>query len=96
MDQILLNDRNRLRELTKNCRTDMHEPDEQGITARVVGYKLDNANGKTIIESAIKEGWQEFVVILEKDGVSECFNLANLIALAKMATEVHSDFAPMP
>lgn len=73
---------------TKSCREDMHEPDEQGISARVVGSKLDNAFGECIREDAITDGWQEFVVILEnKDYEQLQINLASLIALARVGGE---------
>ena len=38
-------ERTRLREFTKECRVDMHEPREQELTAIVTGYCFDNANG---------------------------------------------------
>ncbi len=75
----------RLQEVTRECRVDMHEPDEQGIDARVVGFKLDNAFGDSIRADAVTDGWQEFVVVLEKDGLLHSFNLATLIALARKA-----------
>lgn len=73
-----------LRDFTKACRSDMHEPDEQGIKARIVGDHLDNACGNHIVTDAIINGYQEFVVILENDkGESHLINLATLIALAR-------------
>jgi hypothetical protein len=79
-----------LLEITKGCRLDMHEPDEQNLTARVVGFKLDNAFGEDIKGEMIEKGFQEIVVILERtfpDGTwrTEKFNLASLIALARVA-----------
>ncbi len=75
-----------LLQITQNCRSDMHQPDEQGLIARVVGDHLDNAFGERIDEDAIKKGYQEFVVILERDEEHvECFNLATLISLAREA-----------
>lgn len=76
---------NRLVKFTEDCRYDMHEPDEQGLKARVVGNKLDNAMGNHIGLKAMEQGWQEFVVILEKDNEIEIFNLATLIALARQS-----------
>jgi len=71
-------------DVTRDCGKDMHEPDN--VTARIVGYKLDNAMGEVIIESAIKEGWQEYVVILERNsGEYAQINLATLIAYARLA-----------
>jgi hypothetical protein len=77
----------RLTKFTNACRDDMHEPDEQNVSAHVVGYSLDNAFGDGILPRAIEEGWQEFVVVLKKDGglATERFNLATLIALARQA-----------
>jgi hypothetical protein len=80
----------RLLAITSGCRTDMHEPDEQGLKAMVVGDHLDNACGHYIGVEQIVGGFQEFVVILkrfdEKEGwQTESFNLANLIALARQA-----------
>jgi hypothetical protein len=69
----------------------MHEPDEQNLKARVIGDKLDNAFGNSIREEAILNGWQEFVVILERDfgpkgggRYIDKFNLTSLIALARI------------
>lgn len=80
----------RLRSITYGCRPDMHEPDEQGLRARVVGDHLDNACGDHIGVDQITRGFQEFVVILERfdDEVKgvEVFNLADLIALARRAS----------
>lgn len=77
--------KNRLNQITSGCNIEMHEPDNDGVSARVIGYKLDNAMGDSVIDSAIKDGWQELVVIIEKDGKKEFFNLACLIALARKA-----------
>lgn len=80
----------RLRDITEGCRPDMHEPDEQELTARVVGSHLDNAMGDRVEPELVEEGAQEFVVILERGDEgsgdaarSESFNLASLIALAR-------------
>ena len=71
-----------LQSFTKECRDDMHEPDEQGIEARIVGYKLDNAFGEDVGE----DGYLEYVIILENDkGQTFKINLASLIALARLA-----------
>jgi len=70
----------RLVDITKGCRNDMHEPDEHGIKAKVVGNHLDNAFGD-------RQGSGEFVVIIDRDTdtihKTEAFNLADLIALAR-------------
>lgn len=76
----------RLQKITWGCRDDMHEPDEQGLKARVVGDHLDNAFGDHIDAKAIIGGFQELVVILSRNGRDECFNLANLINLARRSS----------
>ena len=77
----------RLQIATSECRPDMHEPDEQGISARILGYKLDNARGDNISGVALQEGWQEFVVVISDEALGQdyLFNLADLIALARRA-----------
>lgn len=80
----------RLRDVTEGCLEDMHEPDEQGIRAHIVGTHLDNAFGEHIDERLINTGSQEYVVIIERcpeqgHQMIERFNLATLIALARKA-----------
>lgn len=72
----------RLKSITKKCRDDMHEPDEQNINAVVAGYHLDNAMGDHPISNC-----GELSVGITKDGgmTYEWFNLATLIALARKA-----------
>ncbi len=82
----------RLRGVTKGCRIDMHEPDEQEVSAWVVGSKLDNAFGDSISAQPITEGYQELVVCIRRydcDGgrTIRTFNLADLIALARLADD---------
>ena len=77
----------RLLKVTENCREDMHEPDEQGIEATVTGYRLDNAMGEFICVEAVKGGYQEFVVTLFSHRKDESFNLASLIALARIGAK---------
>jgi hypothetical protein len=81
MDSRMTEFQNRLREATKNCRPDMHEPDNAGITAVVTGYHLDNAMGDDPYRNV-----GEFTVGISDDGGHnhEWFNLATLIALARM------------
>lgn len=80
----------RLRRITNGCRDDMHEPDEQDVTARVIGHKLDNAHGEYINDNYVRDGFQEFIVVIERRDennrfIQESFNLATLIALARKA-----------
>ena len=71
----------RLRDITSDCRPDMHEPDEQGISAVVFGNHLDNAMGN---DPTRNHG--EFLVGITRDGCqTEWFNLATLIAMARAA-----------
>jgi hypothetical protein len=82
----------RLSAATAGCRRDMHEPDEQGLQARVVGFKLDNAQGEDVTEHGLEMGYQELVVVLDrlypKGGQKvERFNLADLLALARYGSE---------
>lgn len=78
----------KLLQITSGCRDDMHEPDEQGVTAHVVGYTLDNAMGDDLHIKAIEEGWQEIVVLITKDqNTTVTLNLASLIALARIGAE---------
>ena len=72
----------RLQEATKNCRKDMHEPDEQELTAVVSGYHLDNAMGDDPIYNC---GELTVGLTYDNGGHYEWFNLATLIALARKA-----------
>jgi hypothetical protein len=80
----------RLLGITSGCRDDMHEPDEQGVSAHIVGYSLDNAMGDYVDQRAVAGGYQEYVIVIKRSGrTPELFNLASLIALARIgaATE---------
>lgn len=72
----------RLQQITEGCREDMHEPDEQGLSARVLGIKLDNAFPPS-------DPSHELRVMLTRGEanqfVTEYFSLATLIALARKA-----------
>ncbi len=72
----------RLEKITINCRDNMHEPDEQGLTVRITGMRFDNAHGDDP-----DTNHQEFTVGIfdEFDEKEEWFNLATLIALARKA-----------
>ena len=72
----------KLLEITDGCRADMHEPDNNGVSATVEGVQLDNAFG----DSGMTD---ELVVIItkEQDHGDDCimkFNLATLIAFARV------------
>lgn len=67
---------------TYKLREDWHEPDEQGVTARVVGSKLDNAFGATTSRQN-HDGGGELNVILSMHGIDAAvINLADLLAWA--------------
>jgi hypothetical protein len=92
MDQRLMSIGARLSAATAGCRPDMHEPDEQGLQARVVGFKLDNAQGDRITEHGLEAGYQELVIVLDRlypqgGQKVERFNLADLLALARYGSE---------
>jgi len=72
--ELLQDCQKRLLEVTQGCADNMHEPPV--ILVGVWGEKLDNAG----------LGHEAFMVLVnENTGRSETFNLANLIALARMA-----------
>lgn len=71
-----------LQNKTAECRPDMHEPDEQDIHAIVTGTHLDNAMGADPNENRC-----EYTVGLGDEFGNQrvWFNLADLIALARLA-----------
>jgi hypothetical protein len=83
-----------LQHITRGCRPDMHEPDEQDLKALVIGNNLDNAMGNRIEPDMLAQGHHEIVVILnrytEEAGHEKyAINLATLIALAR--TNFHEE-----
>lgn len=75
-----------LQTATKECRNDMHEPDETGLKVDIVGNHLDNACGNHIGIEAVTGGFQEYVVVFHTpNGKHVPVNLANIIALARLA-----------
>ncbi len=71
----------RLKAVTRECRLDMHEPDEQSMHAFFEGKTFDNAMGH---DPKTNQG--EMIVTLTRGGNEpEHFNLATLIALARLA-----------
>jgi hypothetical protein len=75
----------RLLEITDGCRRDMHEPDNQGVSAKMTGHMLDNAHGDA-------PNTHELVVSIEREidngHRTECFNLATLIAFARLGAKL--------
>lgn len=98
-DTLMKRSAERLLEVTEGCRPDMHEPDEQDLSARVLGDHLDNAMGEQIRGTAVEGGYQELVVIFKRgvpgsDGdyskpftIKEIINLATLTALARFGAQ---------
>jgi hypothetical protein len=67
-------------------RPDWHEPDEQGVTARVVGRTLDNAFGdRGMVLPGDVECCEMLVVLKDADGNTLTVNLATVLANAAMA-----------
>ena len=92
MNKYLKERLDKLQMFTISCRDDMHEPDEQGISAIVLGNHLDNAMGdypEVIKRSYANDGpspHMEYVVCLQNEqGDQMWINLATLIALARKA-----------
>lgn len=80
----------RLWEVTKGCREDMHEPDEQNVRAFFYGHKFDNAHGDKPNIYMDLPAHTEMCVAIEQENHQgevqvEWFNLATLIALARKA-----------
>ena len=74
----------RLLQATNGCNLEMHEPDEQGISVIFMGNHLDNACGDDPNTNC-----NEFTVAIVKDGKPlDWFNLATLIAYARMGVSV--------
>lgn len=70
-----------LLKITAGCREDMHEPDEQGLSAKVSGRVLDNAGVD-----------REYRVVLSREDekgrvYQDTFNLADLLALARIGAD---------
>lgn len=91
--KMMQDELNALNQFTVECREDMHEPDEQGLSASVVGTDFNNADGDVLDSNLLLEGRQEIVVILRSDEreegtgfrITHKINLASLVALAKQA-----------
>ena len=75
----------KLQDFTKDCRPDMHEPDEQGIFAFCIGERLDNAMGDT------GECGEMIVILRNDDGGELKINLADLIALARRPLKMQEE-----
>lgn len=66
----------KLKEFTKDCREDMHEPDEQCLNAVVSGFSFDNAGSDFEIKVTLTD---------YSSGKYMTINLATLIAFARKA-----------
>lgn len=73
-----------LRSITSDCRADMHEPDEQELSAKVRGRKLDNAavDGELVV-TLKRIVWGPHDTKAQTQTMD--IHLADLIALARMA-----------
>lgn len=56
---------------THGVRSDWHEPDEQDITATVIGHNLDNASTHVDDVYDHDEPWKSFTVVLHEQAVDE-------------------------
>ena len=76
-------------DILKDCREDMHEPDEQGIKATIIGTELDNAMGDTFYPEMILSGNHEMLIKIENEnnGRFGLFNLATILAYTRKAIE---------
>jgi hypothetical protein len=74
----LIDELKALREYTKSCRDDMHEPDEQGIRCLVTWTVFDNA----WFDNEIKITLQRTDAFWECDDLT--INLCDLIAMARI------------
>jgi len=73
-----------------DCPTNMHEPDQWGFgPVWMTGNRLDNACGDNISVDGVLRGYQEAVVVFKNEETGECipFNLANLVAFARVGAE---------
>ena len=61
---------------TLGVRSDWHEPDEQGVTAKCVGRKFDNAGFDD----------EKHIIITQEGGEEYRINLATLLAIASEAS----------
>lgn len=96
MDNLMEDFLGRLTEVTKGCRPDMHEPDEQGVDAIVIGNQFDNASGDKPyfpMRSGTVYPYSEITVcIFREDTIQyEWFNLATLIAVARLVPALKAE-----
>lgn len=78
----------KLLQITEGCRDNMHEPDEQGLSAKVFGNRLDNAfptKGKFVNVHPDSEIKVKLTREYDDEVEASFFNLADLIALARKA-----------
>lgn len=86
----MLEEAKTLVQFTKGTRDDCHECDEQGLSfVGCVGTQLDNAFGEQLDENAIVNGFQEVVLLLKRERTPYKFNLATLLAFAKVGDEAY-------
>jgi hypothetical protein len=76
--------------ITRDCRDDMHEPDEQGVEGAVIGHRFDNAfclpdRAKTY---SVSDPY-DLTLVLSRERERLNVNLADLVALARLAEVKH-------
>ena len=82
----------RLLKITEDCGDDMHEPENQGVTATITGFDLDNATGDSPYSGEFVVGLN-LVNTVNNFSETEWFNLASLIALARIgAKQIVNEF----
>lgn len=78
-------------------RHDWNKPDNEGVTATIIGDHLDNAMGPKIIGSLLESGHHEYVIRLKGPKRDMDVNLADLLALATQASrEILGDVPKAP
>ncbi len=75
-----------LLEITRACRASMHEPDEQEVSAKVKNGSFDNAGFDSEMHLTIK---RDVLVTPVGESVEENFNMASLVALARIGAETY-------
>jgi hypothetical protein len=86
--QSMYEDAADLLRITRGCRPDMHEPDEQGVSATVRGRAFDNAGFEFEMRLTLRRTSER------GDGSEEStatVNLATLVALARIGAQVLLD-----
>lgn len=73
--------------ITKECRHDMCNPQEQKVSAYVIGDYLNNLHGDKITVCTLINREHELIISIDKGEESKKFNLATMIALARIGAQ---------